>query len=150
MCETIKSNKQSGVAAVEFAIVLPLLVLLFAGIIEFSLLLYNQQVITNASREGARAAINPSSPFLQGEEDRSILNEEEVESIVVEYCKNKLVTFGDPESPKVTLSPNSFEDRELGNDVIVQVEYDYKYLLPKILGLGTSRKLISTTTMAMM
>jgi Flp pilus assembly protein TadG len=50
-------QKENGAAAVEFAILLPLLAGLVFGIIEFGLLLYNQQVITNASREGARAAI---------------------------------------------------------------------------------------------
>ena len=48
---------QKGVAAVEFAIVLPFLVLLVFGTIEFGLMFYNKQVITNASREGARAGI---------------------------------------------------------------------------------------------
>jgi Flp pilus assembly protein TadG len=44
---------QNGGAAVEFAIILPLLIALLFGIVEFGLLLYNKQIITNASREGA-------------------------------------------------------------------------------------------------
>ena len=50
----LKGN--NGASAVEFAVVLPLLVLPF-GIIEFSLALYDKAMITNASREGARAGI---------------------------------------------------------------------------------------------
>ena len=50
-------NCQRGAAAVEFAIVLPLLLVFIFGIIEFGCLLYNKAVITNASREGARYSI---------------------------------------------------------------------------------------------
>ena len=50
-------KNQKGAALVEFAIVVPLLILLATGIGEFGLVLYNKQVITNASREGARAGI---------------------------------------------------------------------------------------------
>ncbi|MCK5219206.1 pilus assembly protein, partial [bacterium] len=47
-------KNQRGAAAVEFAIVLPLLALILFGTIDFALLFYNKQVLTNASREGAR------------------------------------------------------------------------------------------------
>ena len=50
-------GNNKGVAAVEFAIVLPLLLLIVFGIIEFGFLLYDQAVITNASREGARKGV---------------------------------------------------------------------------------------------
>ena len=50
-------SNANGAAAVEFAIVVPLLLLLLFGIIEFSLLLYNKAMLTNASREGARFGI---------------------------------------------------------------------------------------------
>jgi Flp pilus assembly protein TadG len=55
MKTTIKN--QQGVAAVEFALILFPLVLLVFGTIEFSTLLYDKAMITNASREGARAGI---------------------------------------------------------------------------------------------
>lgn len=49
-----KSRSDKGAAAVEFALIVPLLVILVFGIIEFSRL-YNAQVsLTNAAREGAR------------------------------------------------------------------------------------------------
>ena len=55
---------QCGVAAVEFALILPLLLALLFGMAEVSLLLYDQAVITNASREGARAGIVLKTPKL--------------------------------------------------------------------------------------
>lgn len=45
---------ERGVAAVEFAIVSPVLILLLFTIIEFGIVLYDKAVVTNASREGAR------------------------------------------------------------------------------------------------
>lgn len=55
-------RRQTGTAAVEFALVLPLLLLIIFGIIEFSLALYDKALITNASREAARYGVVLSSP----------------------------------------------------------------------------------------
>ena len=52
-------RSQSGAELVEFALVLPILLLIFGGIVDFGLLLQRQQVITNAAREGARLAVLP-------------------------------------------------------------------------------------------
>ena len=54
---SIKAKRQEGASAVEFAIILPLLLILVFGIIEFSILFYDKAMITNASREGARVGI---------------------------------------------------------------------------------------------
>ena len=48
---------QEGAAAVEFAIVLPVLLLLLAGFFDFGWLFYWQHSVTNASRAGARYAV---------------------------------------------------------------------------------------------
>jgi len=50
-------RSQAGAELVEFALVLPILLLVFGGILDFGLLLQRQQVITNAAREGARLAV---------------------------------------------------------------------------------------------
>ena len=47
-------REEKGASLVEFAIILPLLIIVIFGIIEFSILLYDKAVITNAGREGAR------------------------------------------------------------------------------------------------
>ena len=52
-------RSQTGAELVEFALVLPILLLVFGGIVDFGLLLQRQQVITNAAREGARLAVLP-------------------------------------------------------------------------------------------
>ncbi|MEX4001580.1 TadE/TadG family type IV pilus assembly protein [Paraburkholderia sp. EG285A] len=48
---------QRGVAALEFALVLPLLMLLLFGIVEMGFLLYDKAVITNAARAAVRQAV---------------------------------------------------------------------------------------------
>ncbi len=55
-------RSESGASAVEFAILLPLLMMIVFGIIEFGFALYQQAILTNASREGARLGIVQSVP----------------------------------------------------------------------------------------
>jgi Flp pilus assembly protein TadG len=52
-----RGRGQEGAAAVEFAIVLPVLLLLLAGFFDFGWLFYWQHSVTNASRAGARYAV---------------------------------------------------------------------------------------------
>ena len=54
MARRSKARSERGAAAVEFAIVLPLLAAVLFGIMEFSLIMYDKALITSASREGAR------------------------------------------------------------------------------------------------
>jgi Flp pilus assembly protein TadG len=51
---------QSGAEVVEFALTLPLLLLVVLGIIEFGFLFQQYEVVTNAAREGARVAVLPT------------------------------------------------------------------------------------------
>lgn len=55
ICRLKKNDR--GAAIIEFAIVLPVLVILVLGIIEFGWVLNGYITITGAAREGARAAI---------------------------------------------------------------------------------------------
>jgi len=59
-----KLRSESGGSAVEFALLLPVLIMILFGIIEFGLALYQQAVLTNASREGARLGIVQSIPAI--------------------------------------------------------------------------------------
>ncbi len=48
---------QLGAAAVEFALILPVMMLVIGGIVDFGRAYFTQIQLTNAAREGARAAI---------------------------------------------------------------------------------------------
>jgi Flp pilus assembly protein TadG len=51
-----RGRGQEGSAAVEFAIILPILLLLLLGALDMGHMYYMDHLITNASREGARYA----------------------------------------------------------------------------------------------
>lgn len=56
-----KNKKQQGAVAVEFALLLPLLVMIVFGIFQFGIAFNNWIIISNAAREGARlASVNGS------------------------------------------------------------------------------------------
>lgn len=126
MKKMLNIKGQRGAAAIEFAIVLPVLVLLLFGTTEFGLLLYNQQVITNASREGARAGIVAQAPRV---------TPQAISAVVTNYCGGRLITFGNDATagPYVSVSSTgtSFQD-----DLTVLVTYNYDFLVLSNLGFG--------------
>jgi Flp pilus assembly protein TadG len=50
---------ETGAELVEFALALPVLLLIMMGIIDFGLMFQRFEVLTNASREGARVSVLP-------------------------------------------------------------------------------------------
>ena len=78
---------QKGTAAIEFAVLLPVLALLVFGAIDFGDLFRHKYVLTNAAREGARAAVKGTDPS-------------DVKKIVEEYLKKE---FTDLEMSRVTV-----------------------------------------------
>ena len=129
---------QKGGALVEFAIVLPLLALLAFGIIECGIFLYDQSVITNASREGARAGIT------QKVDTGGITN------IVNTYCTNRLITFsGGSVLPATTFPDGDNIGKSSGVDFSVEVTYNYTLLVSQLFGLGSTKILTAKTLMYM-
>ena len=87
-----RSHDQRGAAAVEMAIVLPILILLVFGIIEFSIYFNRLQGLQAAAREGARVAALPQS------------TQSDVKDKVVSALSGVLPTS---QSPLVSVSPSS-------------------------------------------
>ncbi len=113
-----KKKKQRGVAAVEFALILIPLVLLVFGAIEFSTLIYDKAMITNASREGARAGIVYSYP--------NRISDAEIVNVVNTYCSNHMISLGgdSPVGTTITRAGNSS-----GDSLTVRVSYVYQFLI---------------------
>jgi len=134
-----KMGDKRGVSAVEFAIVLPVLILFLFGIIEFSILFYDKAVITNASREGARAGIVYQHP--------NRVTESEIQQVVLNYCGDNLITFG--ETPSLTI--NTTPGAAAGDPLTVTVRYGYQFLvLPNFITTLTGGiNLAATTVMRM-
>ena len=124
-----KISDQRGAAAVEFAIILPLLVVFLFGIIEFSIMFYDKAVITNASREGARAGIVFDDPRIDAPGIRSIIYNY-LDANPDGTDPKRLISFGpDPLTPPpVTACVDS------GDELVVTVTYTYDFLIvPDIL-----------------
>jgi Flp pilus assembly protein TadG len=120
---------QTGSNIVEFAFVLPLLLILVFGIIDFAILLYDKAVITNAVREGARSGI-AFAP--------TRLTEAQVQQLVTNYCSGKLITFGSVTTGAVAdFTPNRASP-ESGDTLTVSFTYTYNYvLIGKLVGLSS-------------
>jgi len=98
------AQKRRGAAAVEFAIVAPVFLLLIFGLIEFGRLVMVQQVITNASREGARAGV------LDGATTAN------VQSVVQDYLQTAAIS-----GATVTVTPTPPSSAGFGQPVTVKV-----------------------------
>lgn len=61
-----KRRGESGVAVVELALLLPLMVTLALIVSEFAAMIQTHQVLNNAAREGVRVATLPDSAPIQG------------------------------------------------------------------------------------
>ncbi|MFZ2171118.1 MAG: TadE/TadG family type IV pilus assembly protein [Methylococcaceae bacterium] len=139
-----RSVIQKGAAMVEFAIVLPLFIVLVFGIIEFSLMLFDQAVITNASREAARSAIafrNPKLTIAQ------------IKDVAINYCSTHLISFGAGAIPSVDIlpKPSPLTDpitNTAGASITTTVTYPYNFLVFSGLtgGLIDNPKTLSATT----
>lgn len=130
LCRSFR-KKRRGAAAVEFAVVAPVFLLLVFGMIEYGRMVMVQQVITNASREGARVAV------LDGSENP------DVQSIVNQYLSSGSIT-----GATITVTPTNPEDANFGEPVTVTVDIPFSQVswLPSPMYLGETT-LSATTVM---
>jgi Flp pilus assembly protein TadG len=118
----MKGNGKRGTSVVELAICLPLLLMIVFGIIEFGFLLYDKAVITNASREGARAGIVFHHP------DR--ISDGEIINVATNYCSTHLVSLGSSASPSVNVArAGPGGGSAAGDSLTVTVTYPYTFLV---------------------
>ena len=128
-------HRQTGTATVEFGLLLPVLLLIVSGIIEFGFALYDKAVITNASREGARAGIVLRVPAV---------TPAEITSRVTHYTGTALLGLGAP-----SLVTVDFPAQSNPAHLAVRVSYTFRGLaLGNLLStINTPLVLTSTTVM---
>jgi Flp pilus assembly protein TadG len=118
--KALMPHRQRGAAVIEFALILPILLILLVGTIDASLALYDKAVITNASREGARAGIVARSPPL---------TDAQIQQIVQNYLQGALVSLGSTSAlPAVQIQKGTWN-----GDAILTVTVRYTF---QGLGLG--------------
>ena len=125
-----------GTALVEMAIMLPFLCLLLCGVMEFSILIHDKAVITNASREGVRYGIAAAGgPY----------SDTQIETWVSNYVQDHLISF-QAASAVTTIGRLG---NTPGSDLTVKVVYPYSFLVfPNFAqGFGSVINLSAETTM---
>jgi Flp pilus assembly protein TadG len=129
-CRLFRRNRRAT-AAVEFAVVAPVFLLLVFGMIEYGRMVMVYQVLTNASREGARVAV------LDGATSASVT------STVNTYLSSGTIT-----GATVTVSPNPPSNAAYGDPVTVTVSIPFSQVswLPSPMYLG-GKTLTSSTVM---
>jgi len=136
----MRFSDPKGVAALEFAVTLPLLAVLVFGLIDFGCLLYDKQVITNAGREAARAGITRKKDIKDTEVDNEQIKKE-IEQIALDYCckpgisppESRLINLGGS-THEVTIKtePENLEELLTQKDLTVQVSYTYDFLFASL------------------
>lgn len=92
-------KSERGQAMVEFALVLPVLLTLLCGIIDFGWIYYNQITLNNAAREGARYAVihyDPADDWRASAESRMMAD--------MVGVKNAVAIVSDPVEQQITAS----------------------------------------------
>jgi Flp pilus assembly protein TadG len=108
---------EHGAVAAEFALLLPVLLIILFGIIEFGMIMYGREVVTNASREGARAGIVMRIPAVTAAE---------ITTVATSYLTGTGVS-----PAQVTITVPAFGGGT-GTPVTVTATYDYPWLIPYI------------------
>lgn len=106
-------KNQKGQAMVEFALILPILLLLVMGIAEFGMMFNAYLSVQNATREGARIGIVGAT-------------DEEMEERILSTSPSLR-----EERMAITIEPNS-NTRTSGETLRVLVDYDYQMTVPFI------------------
>ena len=119
MASLLEKDNQCGATAVEMALILPLLIILLFGIIEFCFIVYNKNIINNAAREGARVGIVyeiPRKPSI------------EIQQVVQNYLGNNLISFNPNAAtiPDPEICPSG---TGTGQDLTVRIVYNYGFIL---------------------
>jgi len=111
-----------GTAAVETAVLLPILTLLVLGVCELGWYVYCAQVLNNAARQGARAAAHygNSNAEVEAAVHDSLSNSVELDAHAITVRLAKLSANGEEHYQILDLS-----DNEQGEPIRVTVSVDY-------------------------
>lgn len=130
-------SSRSGQALVEFALVVPLLLVLVVGIVEFGRAWNAYQVLTDAAREAARMAVI----------DNAAVTADSVTAVVKDALASAAM---DPTSPTTTVTLTGFGgDRGDPTTVLVSYRYAFTFLSPLIGWTGTEPVVTLKTSFTM-
>lgn len=123
--KNIKNEK--GQALVEFAIILPILLLLIMGILQFGMLINSYLTLENSSREGARLGIVGGT-------------NSDIQNIVI-----KTAPTLDPSAITINITPSD-GTRNSGDTLTINLTYNYKLTIPIISQLFNNSVMLNAQT----
>src|SRR5262245_66022093 len=86
-----RHSDERGTIVVELAFVLPILLFLFVGVINYWLILREYQIVQNAAREGARLSILKTYRISQSSDQAATLAA--IKARVVDYASQENITI---------------------------------------------------------
>src|SRR5262245_4482065 len=95
-------RKERGAALVEMVMILPVLTILFLGIVQFGLVLREHQIVQNAAREGARLSMMPQYSVSQWT-GSGTSPDTTIKNLVVQYMSQENITIA---TTDVTVNQN--------------------------------------------
>ena len=135
-------RSEHGQNLIELAIVTPLLVLLLAGVADLGRAFFSYIQITNAAREGARAASR--LPCDAGDATQRGVYENRIVQSTRNEVDGAVVA---PADLTVTISPRPVQDgcQPAGQPIVVTVSYPYATILSGVSGIASFTMSSSTT-----
>jgi Flp pilus assembly protein TadG len=85
----LQSGKERGAVIAEMAVIIPVLLLMTAGIVDLGMLFWEKEVLTNAAREGARAGARAITDLTGN--GRAEKTTTQVRTIVQDYLQRNYV-----------------------------------------------------------
>jgi Flp pilus assembly protein TadG len=137
-------GKQKGSQAVEFALVLPFMILIIFTVLDFGILAYDKAIITNASREAVRRGVVLTA---------TAWNANTIKQVACDYARSAVVTVSTgtrnatctgTADPTVTVTPTAAP--AFGDPITVNVSFPVKgFSLGTWWALGTGANAVGSS-----
>ena len=123
---THRRREERGAAALEFALIVPILIALVFGIADFGWAINRDTMVNNAAREGAReGSLNPDATAIANTVRQSL---SQVEAIGT--TPSKITVTVACRKPDTTACTNFATDAVSGGTVIVTVALNHSWITP--------------------
>jgi Flp pilus assembly protein TadG len=139
----VRVRSERGAELIEFAIAMPVLLLVLLAIFDFALMFQRFEVITNAAREGARMAVLNATPASYSNAD--------IKARVGDYIgaatgENPITTTWDAVRTPTTINFNGLNFP--GQQVVVTYTYNYQFIggIAQIFGGNFSSVVLTATS----
>jgi Flp pilus assembly protein TadG len=138
-----RRRDQRGAAALEFALIVPILVMVVFGIVDFGYMINRDTLVNNAAREGAReGSLDPDQTAIANVVRQSLSGVEAVGT-----SPSKITVTVGCRKPDNTVCTNFATDAVSGGTVIVTVALQHSWITPVGSTFGSSIMLKKTVEM---